>query len=247
MRWKHKKRSQTVFKARELLQSWKFFCHFFSQILLNIDQLLWTFLKKCLILFFTKCKFCFHVHIFQSSMRMMRNWFFNNGYNKDCYPSNLQKCITFWFVSLQFHTISTYHWRTMYGWPCQHDFWKLHSWLITEILQNRMHSQCKGPQSSQIGVLVASGIIPRYIKHPALIAPRILAAVSDEVATEAPTTTPMKLMHATVHFVSRMHMDISKTSITAFKCAQDKLTKCYAYRQDWSLGIAPRMHPPSKW
>ena len=124
--------------------------------------------------------------------------------------------------------------------------WKLHSWLITEILQNRMHSQCKGPQSSQIGVLVASGIIPRYIKHPALIAPRILAAVSDEVATEATTTTPMKLMHATVHFVSRMHMDIS-TSITAFKCAQDKHTKCYAYRQDWSLGIAPRMHPPSKW
>ncbi len=38
---------------------------------------------------------------------------------------------------------------------------------------------------------------PRYMKHPALMAPRTLLAVSEEVATAAPTITPMKLVHAT--------------------------------------------------
>ena len=39
--------------------------------------------------------------------------------------------------------------------------------------------------------------VPRYIKQPALIAPRTLLAVSEEVATDAPTITPIKLVHAT--------------------------------------------------
>ena len=37
----------------------------------------------------------------------------------------------------------------------------------------------------------------RYIKQPALMAPRILLAVSDDVATAAPTMTPTKLVQAT--------------------------------------------------
>jgi hypothetical protein len=39
--------------------------------------------------------------------------------------------------------------------------------------------------------------VPRYIKQPALMAPRILLAVSDDVATAAPTMTPTKLVQAT--------------------------------------------------
>lgn len=38
---------------------------------------------------------------------------------------------------------------------------------------------------------------PRYMKQPALKAPRTLAAVSDEVATDAPIMTPIKLVQAT--------------------------------------------------
>jgi hypothetical protein len=159
MRWKHKKQSQTVFKEQELLQSWKFFYHFFHTISAKCQTIAVNIFKQEIHFDLYKVQFLRPYSYFL--MRMMRNWFFNNGYNKDCYPSHLQKGITFWFVSLKFHTISTYRWRTIYGWPCQRDFWKLHSWLITEILQNRMHCQCKSPQSSQIGVLVASGIIPR--------------------------------------------------------------------------------------
>ena len=39
--------------------------------------------------------------------------------------------------------------------------------------------------------------VPRYMKQPALMAPRILLAVSDDVATAAPTMTPTKLVQAT--------------------------------------------------
>ncbi len=38
---------------------------------------------------------------------------------------------------------------------------------------------------------------PRYRKHPALIAPRTLLAVSEDVVTDAPTITPTKLVQAT--------------------------------------------------
>ena len=46
----------------------------------------------------------------------------------------------------------------------------------------------------------AQGNVPRYKKQPALIAPRTLLAVSDEVATDTPMMTPTKLVQATAFF-----------------------------------------------
>jgi hypothetical protein len=42
------------------------------------------------------------------------------------------------------------------------------------------------------------------MKQPALIATRILFAVSDDAATDAPTITPMKLVQATASLCEKM-------------------------------------------
>jgi hypothetical protein len=44
------------------------------------------------------------------------------------------------------------------------------------------------------------------MKQPALIATRILFAVSDDAATDAPTITPMKLVQATASLCEKMHV-----------------------------------------
>lgn len=84
---------------------------------------------------------------------------------------------------------------------------------------------------------------PRYIKQPALMAPRTLLAVSEEVATDAPTITPIKLVHATAKLNEKIRRDHKVVQINK----KQRVPRFFeAHRERSAQDTAPTCHQPWK-
>ncbi len=84
---------------------------------------------------------------------------------------------------------------------------------------------------------------PRYIKQPALMAPRTLLAVSEEVATDAPTITPIKLVHATAELNEKIRRDLKVVQINK----KQRVPRFFeAHREHSAQDTAPTCHQPWK-